>query len=101
MQAWFNFYAVLGTSAAALMGLLFVATSLNAAAALTGGPQGLRGLTQQAFENYLAVLMVSLLALFPDMASGHLRPGNAAGHRHLERLGDRALVPDCGPALRP
>jgi len=68
MQLWFNFYAVIGTAAAALMGLLFVATSLNAAAALTGGAQGLRALTEQAFENYLAVLMVSLLALFPDMS---------------------------------
>lgn len=68
MQAWFSFYAVIGAAAATLMGLLFVATSLNAAAALSRGQQGSRRLAEQAFENYLAVLMVSLLALFPDMS---------------------------------
>jgi hypothetical protein len=49
------------------MGLLFVATSMNAVAALSRGPEGSRRFAEQAFENYLAVLMVSLLALFPDM----------------------------------
>jgi uncharacterized membrane protein len=68
MQAWFNFYAVIGASSATLMGLLFVAMSMNAAEALSRGPQGSRRLAEQAFENYLAVLMVSLLALFPDMS---------------------------------
>src|SRR3984957_16951181 len=66
MQAWFNFYAVIGAVAATLTGLLFVALSMNAAAVLSRGPQGSRRLAEQAFENYLAVLMVSLLALFPD-----------------------------------
>jgi hypothetical protein len=68
MQAWFNFYGVIGATAATLMGLLFVALSMNAVAALGRGPQGSRRLAEQAFENYLAVLMVSLLALFPDMS---------------------------------
>ncbi len=67
MQAWFDFYAVIGAAAATLTGLLFVAMSMNAAAALGKGPAGSRRLAEQAFENYLAVLMVSLLALFPDM----------------------------------
>jgi hypothetical protein len=67
MQAWSNFYAVIGASAATLMGLLFVAMSMNAVVALSRGPEGSRRLAEQAFENYLAVLMVSLLALFPDM----------------------------------
>jgi hypothetical protein len=68
MQAWFNFYAVIGACAATLMGLLFVALSMNAVAALKKGPEGSRRLAEQTFENYLAVLMVSLLALFPDMS---------------------------------
>jgi len=67
MQAWFDFYAVIGAAAATLTGLLFVAMSMNATAALGAGPHGSRRLAVQAFENYLAVLMVSLLALFPDM----------------------------------
>lgn len=68
MQAWSNFYAVIGGAAATLMGLLFVAVSMNVVATLGKGPLGSRRLAMQAFENYLAVLMVSLLALFPDMS---------------------------------
>jgi hypothetical protein len=68
MQAWSTFYAVIGAAAATLTGLLFVAMSMNAAAALGRGPHGSRRLAEQAFENYLAVLMVSLLALYPDMS---------------------------------
>jgi len=67
MQPWFNFYGVIATAAATLTGLLFVALSMNAVAALSRGPEGSRRFAEQAFENYLAVLMVSLLALFPDM----------------------------------
>jgi hypothetical protein len=42
MQAWFNFYAVIGASAATLTGLLFVAVSMNAVVVLSKGPQGSR-----------------------------------------------------------
>lgn len=69
MASWFEFYAVIGASAATLTGLLFVAVSMNAAAALSKGPKGSRRLAEQTFENYLAVLMVSLLALFPDLGA--------------------------------
>jgi hypothetical protein len=51
-----------------MTGLLFVAMSMNADVALSRGPRGSRRLTVQAFENYLAVLMVSLLSLIPDMS---------------------------------
>lgn len=68
MQAWFNFFAVIGAAAATLTGLLFVAVSMNVAAVLSKGPHGSRRLAEQAFQNYLVVLMVSLLALLPDMS---------------------------------
>ena len=64
MQAWAGFYTAVAAAAAAMLGLLFVAVSVNAAT-LEDLPS--RRLTEQAFQNYLAVLMVSLLALFPDM----------------------------------
>jgi hypothetical protein len=48
--------------------LLFVSMAMNAVVALSTGPEGSRRLAEQAFQNYLAVLMVSLLALFPDMS---------------------------------
>jgi hypothetical protein len=68
MQTWFNFYAVIGSAAATLTGLLFVALSLNATLALSKGPEGSRRLAEQAFDSYLVVLMVALLAMFPDMS---------------------------------
>jgi hypothetical protein len=68
MQAWSTFFAVISGAAATMTGLLFVAMSMNAAVALSRGPRGSRRLTEQAFENYLAVLMVSLLALIPGMS---------------------------------
>lgn len=67
MQLWTQFYATIGTASAALLGLLFVAVSINAQAAL--GPQEAfsRRLTEQAFQNHLPVMMVSFLALFPGI----------------------------------
>ncbi len=67
MQAWFAFYTVTGGASAALLGLLFVAVSMNAAAILGDEHQGSRRLAEQAFQNYLVVLMVSVLALFPQI----------------------------------
>lgn len=68
MQAWTRFYSVMGAAAATLIGLLFVAVSINASTALKKGPDGSRRIAEQAFENYLAVLAVSLLALMPDVS---------------------------------
>jgi hypothetical protein len=68
MQDWFGFYTVVGGAAAALMGLLFVAVSINAAAILQDAHGHPRRLAQQAFQNYIAVLLVSLLALFPSLS---------------------------------
>ena len=68
MQAWFGFYAVVGGAAATLMGLLFVAVSINAAAILHEAHGHPRRLAEQAFQNYVAVLLVSLLALFPSLS---------------------------------
>jgi lysylphosphatidylglycerol synthetase-like protein (DUF2156 family) len=67
MQAWFGFYAVIGGASATLLGLLFVAVSINAAVTLGAGHGGSKRLAEQAFQNYLAVMMVSLLAFFPGM----------------------------------
>ena len=65
MQGWFGFYSVIGAFAATLLGLLFVAVSINAAAIL--GDIHERRLAEQAFQNYLAVMTVSLLAIFPTL----------------------------------
>ena len=47
------------------MGLLFVAISVNGTDTLKPGQS--RHLAEQAFQNYVTVLTVSLLALFPEI----------------------------------
>ena len=69
MQAWQQFYAAIAAASAALLGLLFVAVSVNAAAALGPDQPVSQRLAEQAFQNYLAVLMVALLALFADIGT--------------------------------
>ena len=68
MQIWSGFYTVIAGASATLMGLLFVAVSLNSAAILKAEHAHSRRLAEQAFQNYVAVLTVSLLALFPSMS---------------------------------
>lgn len=69
MQSWSQFYATIGAASAALLGLLFVAVSINASVALGPDRSTSRRLTEQAFQNYLAVMMVALVALFPDITT--------------------------------
>ena len=68
MENWSSFFSVIGSASAALLGLLFVSISINAPATLGKGQDHSRRLAEQAFQNYLAVLMVSLLTLIPDMS---------------------------------
>lgn len=67
MQTWSAFYAVTGGATATLLGLLFVAVSINAPAILSEAHESSRRLAEQALQNYLAVLLVSLIALFPSL----------------------------------
>jgi hypothetical protein len=67
MQSWQQFYEMLGGAAATLLGLLFVSVSLNAETILGPAHKHSKRLAEQAFQNYLAVLMVSLFAAYPEM----------------------------------
>ncbi len=67
MQGWTTFYEMLGGAAATLLGLLFVSVSLNAEAILGAAHQHTKRLAEQAFQNYLCVLLISLLVCFPGM----------------------------------
>lgn len=67
MQTWQEFYELLGGAAATLLGLLFVSVSLNAETILGPAHVHSKRLAEQAFQNYLAVLMVSLVAVYPNM----------------------------------
>ncbi len=67
MQAWRDYYQLTAGVAATLLGLLFVSISLNADAILGPGHEYSRRLAEQAFQNYMAVLVISLLVFFPGM----------------------------------
>jgi hypothetical protein len=67
MQLWTQFYAAIGAASAALLGLLFVAISINVSAAIGPEEPVSRRLTEQAFQNYLAVMMLAFVALFPGI----------------------------------
>jgi hypothetical protein len=67
MQAWSEFFAVVAAASATLLGLLFVAISVNAAESLGVGHEPSRRLAEQAFQNYLTIILVSLVALLPQL----------------------------------
>ncbi len=67
MQPWQEFFEMLGGTAATLLGLLFVSVSLNAETILGPAHRQSKRLAEQAFQNYLAVLLVSLFAVYPAM----------------------------------
>jgi len=72
MEAWSQLYSVTGGSAATLLGLLFVAVSINAPTALGKMHRNSRRLAEQAFQNYVVVMSVSMLALFPSLTQSEL-----------------------------
>ncbi|HEY5337794.1 MAG TPA: hypothetical protein VIJ85_06305 [Rhizomicrobium sp.] len=66
---WINFYEMIGGAAATLLGLLFVSVSVNAEKILGSTHTHSRRLAEQAFQNYLAVLMISLMGVFPGVST--------------------------------
>ena len=65
MEAWRPFFEILCGTSATLLGLLFVSVSVNAQAILGGHHKHSQRLAEQSFQNYLAVLLVCLVALYP------------------------------------
>lgn len=67
LEPWRDFYTLAGTAAATLMGLLFVAVSLRPKIMADGGPEGLRAWAGQTMSNLIALLIVSLVCMMPDL----------------------------------
>jgi hypothetical protein len=67
VSKWVDFYTVSGAAAASLLGLLFVAVSINAAETLGPAAGNSGRFAEQAFQNYLATLVISLLSLMPEI----------------------------------
>lgn len=72
MQTWSGFYGVLAASAATLLGLLFVSVSIDVASRLGAARSSSRRIAEQAFHNYVTVVLVSLVSLIPDIESSTL-----------------------------
>ena len=69
MQAWRDYFIFARSIGATLLGLLFVATSLNAETILSGSYRHLKELAGQTYQNFILVVVVSLFFLFPGLSA--------------------------------
>ncbi len=66
LNLWHDFYIVLGGAAATLVGLLFIAISLNAELITNRTQAPLRAVASNTFISFLLVLVYALFLLFPN-----------------------------------
>jgi hypothetical protein len=66
VDGWHDFYLLVGTAAATLVGLLFLSLSLNIEAITRDASADLRVLAAQTFTSFLNVVMLAVLFLIPD-----------------------------------
>jgi hypothetical protein len=64
-----DYFQMIGGAAATLVGLLFVAVSLNANIIFDAANPHSRRIAEQSFQSYMAVLIVSLFQLFPGITN--------------------------------
>jgi len=65
VEYWHDFYIMIGTAAATLMGLLFVSLSINAEKVAPKGNKDLRVLAAQTFTSFICMLLFAVLFLIP------------------------------------
>ena len=107
VQGWQTFYATIATSAATLVGLLFVALSLKLESVNLAENAGMRLLARQTFTTFLYLIAISLTFLIPDQDQFGLGPSLIfiavlgliitiselrALHPNLSQADDRILV---------
>lgn len=66
IAGWHDFYLMIGTAAATLVGLLFVSLSLNVDVITRKANGDLRVLAAETFNSFLCVLLFAVLFLIPD-----------------------------------
>lgn len=66
VQGWQPFYGAIATASSALVGLLFVALTLNAAILIRAESADLRVLAQQTFSTFVIIIGLSLMFLIPE-----------------------------------
>jgi hypothetical protein len=87
---WHDFYVTMGTASASLIGLLFVALSINAEAIAGPSRADLRTFAEQAFASFATVLLIAVLFLIPTADPGsigvaYLVLGGVGGVRLVRR----------------
>jgi hypothetical protein len=70
--SWHDFYLTMGTASASLIGLLFVALSLNIDAITGDSRDDLRAFADQAFSSFTIVLLIAVFFLIPENGAGIL-----------------------------
>ena len=70
--SWHDFYLTMGTASASLIGLLFVALSLNIDAITDDSRDDLRAFADQAFSSFSVVLLIAVFFLIPEDGPGIL-----------------------------
>lgn len=66
IDGWHDFYIMIGTASATLIGLLFLSLSLNADMITRRANADLRALAAHTFGNFMSVLMFAVLFLIPS-----------------------------------
>ncbi len=87
---WHDFYVTMGTASASLIGLLFVALSINLDAVSGPSRDDLRAFAEQAFASFTVVLLIAAIFLVPtggpsSIGVACLVLGGGAGARMLRR----------------
>jgi hypothetical protein len=70
--SWHDFYVTMGTASASLIGLLFVALSLNLDSILGDSRDDLRAFAEQAFYSFSWVLLIAVFFLIPQQNVDYL-----------------------------
>jgi len=73
LAEWESFYVIVGSSAAALTGLMFVVIALNSEARTEAGPTALRAFATPIIVHFGAVLLISALLSTPRHTIGSLK----------------------------
>jgi hypothetical protein len=66
IDGWHEFYILIGTASATLVGLLFVGISVNAEIVTHPANDDLRALAEQTFSSFLFVLLFAVFFLIPN-----------------------------------
>jgi hypothetical protein len=66
LRQWHDFYALIGSAAATLVGLMFVAASIGAGVFTREHQSGIRSFLSPTVVHFSAILIISLIAIVPS-----------------------------------